>query len=225
MTDPKVLAYDLEFLNPLPDNDWRRMTECGVSVNVSWSNQEEEPRVWLPEEGEMVWKLFAQHALGHDVFLTWNGLGCDDRMIHAEFPLWEEVLKLGKRLDLCAVVGIYGLAQKKGLDLAAITSTLTRGVPNNYPELVNYKPGARVNVMKGWSLESTYCGTFGKEFSKSMDGALAPQKWAEGYRGQVIGYCVGDAYRLLKMWKHAWAGNPLINRDGVKVTVPREVLG
>lgn len=225
MTDPKILAYDLEFKNPLPDGNWKRMTECGVSVLASWSSEEHEPRVWIPEEGEDVWRLFAQHALDHEVFLTWNGLGCDDRMIHAEFALWEEVLKLGKRLDLCAVAGIFGLAQRKGLRELPIVDVLTRGVPNNYPELVGYKPGAKVNVMKGWGLDPTYGATFGAGSTKSMDGAFAPIKWQAGQKGEVIGYCVGDAYRLLRLWKHAWEGNPLRNKDGVEVVIPKAVLG
>lgn len=225
MSKPKVIAYDLEFKKSLPNNDWRRMRECGISVLVSWSSEEDEPRIWLPEEGPQVLRNFAAHALDHDVFLTWNGLGCDDPMIFEELPLWQEVLKHGKRVDLSAVAGLYSLSAKKGLDLDYLTEVLIRGVPNNYPELVGYKPTALVNVRSGWNLSDTYCATFGKDKTKSMPGHLAPVKWGEGHRGEVIGYCVGDAYRLLKMWKHAWEGNPLKNKKGQSVVIPRAALG
>ena len=222
---PKVLAYDLEFARPLPYGDWRRQTECGVGVLASWSNQESEPRIWLPDEGPHIWKDFARHALEHEVFLTWNGLGCDDPLIHASFPLWAEVLKCGKRLDLGAVVGLYALSAKKELDLDYLGSVLTRGVPNNYPELVGYKPTAKVNVRSGWRLEATYCTTFGLEGSKSMPAEEAPIRWQAGKRGEVIGYCVGDAKRLLDLWKHAWAGELLKSHKGPEVLVPQAVLG
>ena len=224
MPQPKVLAYDLEFARPLPNGDWRRMTECGISVLTSWSNQEVEPRIWLPEEGSHVLRDFCVHALEHDVYLSWNGLGTDDPMIYAEFPLWQEDLKEGKRLDLGAVVGLYALSAKKGLDLDYLTEVLTRGVPNNYPELVGYKPTAKVNVRSGWGLEPTYGATFGRENSKSMPGEEAPVRWQAGQRGRVIGYCVGDAKRLLDLWRHAWGGNLLKSHKGHEVTVPQAVL-
>ncbi|MAH47935.1 hypothetical protein CMI37_19090 [Candidatus Pacearchaeota archaeon] len=222
--DPKVIAYDLEFARPLPNNDWRRQTECGVGVLCSWSNQEVEPRVWIPSEGANVWKQFAHHVLQHEVFLTWNGLGCDDPLIYAQFPLWEECLGHGKRLDLSAVLGLYALAEKKGLGLDYLTGVLSRGVPNNYPELVGYKPTAKVNVRSGWSLESTYCATFGRESAKSMPGEEAPIRWQAGQRGQVIGYCVGDVKRILDLWERAWGGGEVKNRKGQQVVIPRPVL-
>jgi hypothetical protein len=225
VSQPKVLAYDLEFARPLPNNDWRRMTECGISVLVSWSNHEVEPRIWLPHEGPHVLRDFCVHALDHEVYLTWNGLGCDDKMIHAEFPTWEKALAHGKRLDLSAVAGLYALTEKKGLDRDYLDSVLVRGVPNNYPELVGYKPGARVNVMSGWSLDPTYGATFGTENSKSMDGAQAPIRWQAGHWGQVIGYCVGDAKRLLDLWRHAWGGEELVNKKGVSTRIPQPTLG
>lgn len=222
---PKVLAYDLEFARPLPGgNQWSRMTECGIGVLVSWSNQEVEPRVWLPAEGKHVLRDFCVHALKHDVFLSWNGLGCDDPMIYAQFPLWAEVLKQGKRLDLGAAVGLYALSKKKGLDLDYLTEVLAQGVPNNYPELVGYKPGAKVNVRSGWNLEKTYCATFGLENAKSMPAEEAPIRWQEGRRGEVIGYCVGDAKRLLDLWQHAWDGKELKNQKDQSVLVPEAVL-
>lgn len=222
---PRVLAYDLEFARPLPNNDWRRMAECGISVLSSWSSEEDEPRVWLPEEGEQVLKAFCVHALSHDAFVTWNGLGCDDPMIYSQSPLWAEVLKHGKRVDLGAIVGLYSLSERKGLDLDYLTGVLSRGVPNNFPELVGYKPGAKVNVRSGWSLEPTYCTTFGKEASKSMPGEEAPRRWQEGRKGEVISYCIGDSKRLLQLWKHAWKGQPLKSHKGMEVTVPRAALG
>ena len=224
MIQPKVLAYDLEFARPLPRNDWRRQTECGIGVLASWSNQEVEPRVWLPEEGEHVLRDFCVHALDHDVFLTWNGLGCDDPMIYAQFPLWQEVLKEGKRVDLGAIVGLYALSEKKKLDLDYLTEVLTRGVPNNYPELVGYQPGAKVNVRSGWNLDVTYCETFGGG-GKSMPGEEAPIRWQAGQRGKVIGYCVGDARRLLDLWQHAWTGSPLVGKAGRPTCMPQAALG
>jgi len=224
MTQPKVLAYDLEFARPLPGNDWRRQTECGIGVLASWSNQEVEPRVWLPEEGEHVLRDFCVHALDHDVFLSWNGLGCDDPMIYAQFPLWQEVLKEGKRVDLGAIIGLYALSAKKKLDLDYLTEVLTRGVPNNYPELVGYKPGAKVNVRSGWNLNVTHCETF-ERGGKSMPGEQAPIKWQAGQRGEVIGYCVGDVRRLLDLWQHAWTGNPLVGKAGLPTCVPQAALG
>jgi hypothetical protein len=222
---PRVLSYDLEFARPLPNNDWRRQGECGVGVLVSWSSSEDEPRIWLPEEGPHVWKNFARHALGHEVLLTWNGLGCDDPVIYAQFALWEEVLKHAKRVDLSAIAGLYALSEKKGLDLGYLTRVLTRGVPNNYPELVGYKPTALVNVRSGWSLEPTYCATFGRETSKSMHGKDAPIWWQQGRCGEVIGYCVGDAKRILDLWGRAWAEKPLKNQKDQSVVIPRCVLG
>ena len=225
MDKPKVLAYDLEFRDPLPEGDWSRMTECGVSVLASWSSDEDEPRVWLPEEGEHVWEEFALHALDHEVFLTWNGLSCDDRMIYASFPLWEHVLPRAKRLDLCVVAGLFGIAAKKGLPTDEIEGVLARGVPNNYPQLVGYKRRSTVHVMRGWKLEHAYCETFERESSKSLDGALAPELWAKGHRGRVIGYCVGDARRLLDLWSHAWIGGELRNAKGHVARIPQRVLG
>ena len=223
--EPRVLAYDLEFARPVPDGNWSRMTECGISVLCSWSSHETDPRVWIPEEGYQVWRDFAAHALEHSVFLSWNGLDCDDKMIYEEFPAWERVLPYGRRLDLSVVAGLYALTEKKGLDRDYLTSVLARGVPNNFPELVGYKPGARLAVRRGWALEATYCATFGLESSKSMEGAEAPIAWGKGWRGKVIGYCVGDAKRLLDLWQRAWAGEPLTNSKDVSVTIPREVLG
>jgi hypothetical protein len=225
MAVPKVLSYDLEFARPLPGDDWRRMTECGIGVLASWSNQEVEPRIWLPEEGDHVLRDFCVHALEHDVFLSWNGLGCDDPMIHAQFPLWQEVLKEGLRVDLGAIVGLYSLARRKGLDLDCITEVLVRGVPNNFPELVGYKPGAKVNVRSGWRLDSTHAATFQREESKSMPGAEAPIRWQAGRKGEVIGYCVGDVRRLLDLWEHAWKGLPLVSIKGPSTVVPRPALG
>ena len=222
---PRVLAYDLEFLRPVPAGDWSRMTECGVSVLASWSSHETDPRVWLPEEGPHIWKNFAKHALEHDVFLTWNGLGCDDRMIHAEFPTWARVLPYGKRVDLCVIAGLYSLAHKKGLDLEYLTGVLAKGVPNNFPELVGYKAGAKVNVMRGWNLEAAYCNTFGLESSKTMAGAEAPHAWGRGEKGAVIGYCVGDAKRLLDLWRHAWKGEELVNKFDGRTKIPQIALG
>jgi hypothetical protein len=225
MPQPKVLAYDLEFACPLPNGDWRRMTECGISVLTSWSNQEVEPRIWLPEEGSHVLRDFCVHALEHDVYLSWNGLGTDDPMIYAEFPLWQEVLREGKRVDLGAIIGLYALSAKKGLDLDYLTEVLTRGVPNNYPELVGYKPGAKVNVRSGWNLDVTYRKTFNLKHAKSMPGEEAPIRWQAGQRGKVIGYCVGDSKRLLDLWQHAWSGEPLVGRAEKPTCVPRAALG
>jgi hypothetical protein len=224
MKKPKVLAYDLEFANSVPDGDWKRMRECGVSVCCSWSSEEVEPRVWIPEEGERVWKEFAVHALQHDVFLTWNGLSCDDVMIYEEFPLWEQVLGHGKRLDLAVVAGLFGIAEKKKLALDPISKVLAYGVPDEYPKLVGYKPRAHLNVKVGWTLEGTYCNTFGLPEAKSMDGAQAPIRWREGRRGEVIGYCVGDAKRLLDLYEHAWDGGFLTNKRKVKTGIPQEAL-
>ena len=222
---PKVLAYDLEFARPLPGGNWKRMTECGVSVLCSWSSEEIEPRVWIPEEGEHVWRDFARHALEHDAYLTWNGIDCDDRMIYAEFPLWAQVLTHGRRLDLCVTAGLYALTKKKGFDVDYLTSVLVQGIPNNHPELLKYKPTAKQAVRNGWSLDPTYANTFGTGSTKSMAGALAPIKWQEGRRGEVIGYCIGDVRRLLDLWQHAWAGKELVNKKGVPVTIPQAVLG
>jgi hypothetical protein len=109
--------------------------------------------------------------------------------------------------------------------MSLLTEVLSRGVPNNYPELVGYKPGAKLNVMSGWNLDATFGATFKTGKTKSMAGALAPVKWQEGKRGEVIGYCVGDAYRLLKLWKHARRGNALKNQKGGEAKIPAAVLG
>jgi len=221
---PKVLAYDLESATPLPNDDWSRMTECGIGVLGSWSSEEIEPRVWLPEEGPHVLRDFAVHALEHDVFLTWNGLGYDDKMIHAEFPLWAQVLGQAKRLDLILVAGLYAIAARKKLDTAEMTAVLEYGVPNGFPKLVGYKPTASLNVMSGWKLDPTYAATFDIENSKSMDGAQAPIKWQAGSRGEVIGYCLGDTKRLLDLYNHAWDGSPLVNAKGAEAAIPQRVL-
>ena len=223
-TKPKVLAYDLEFANPLLNDDWSRMTECGIGVLASWSSEEIEPRVWIPEEGPHVLRDFAVHALEHDVFLTWNGIGCDDKLIHASLPLWAAVLGEAKRLDLILVAGLYAIAKKKKLDTRELDAVLAYGVPNDFPKLVGYKPTAKLNVMSGWKLDPTYSATFGIENSKSMDGVQAPIKWQAGARGEVIGYCVGDARRLLNLYDRAWDGHPLVNVKGAEAHIPRAVL-
>jgi hypothetical protein len=224
MKKPKVIAYDLEFANNLPDNDWRRMTECGVGVLASWSSEESEPRVWIPDEGGHVWKNFAKHALNHDVALTYNGMECDDLMIYAEFPLWERVLGAMRRVDLILLAGLYSLADKKGIPRRQLSDVLQRGIPNNYPQLVGYKPTATLNVKSGWAMGATFQGTFG-ESGKGMPGEEAPIRWQAGRRGEVIGYCVGDAYRLMRLWEHSWQGNPLKNLKGGIAKIPQVALG
>ena len=225
MEKPKVIAYDLEFAREVPNNDWNRMTECGVAVCCSWSSEESEPRVWIPDEGAHVWPAFARHVLEHDVYLTWNGMACDDLLIHAQFPLWERVLQEGKRLDLCIVAGLYAIADRKGLDRALLDQVLSYGVPNNFPKLVGYKEGASVSVKAGWTLDGTWSATFPDTKAKSMDGALAPKKWQEGKRGEVIGYCCGDVYRLLLLWEYVWDGGSLKSKRGWCVVLPFCALG
>lgn len=222
----KAIAYDLEFARPVPNEDWSRMTECGISVITSWSSHEVEPRIWIVDEHPDVLRRFAAHAVEHDIFVTWNGMSCDDKMIEAQLPVWQQVLGCGRSVDVAILSGLYSIAEKKGHDLSGLTDKLSLRIPENYPALVGYKPSAQVNVKRGWSLDSTYSSTFNlPTSSKSMEGAEAPLRWAAGSRAEVIGYCVGDSLRTFRLWRHAWFGKPLRNAKGVTVRLPRCVLG
>lgn len=227
MNYPNVLIYDVEAARPLPGNeDWSRKTECGISVIASWSSQEPSPRVWLPEEGDHILDDFALHAVEHEGFVTWNGLRYDDDMITSLFPWWPEVVSRGVKIDLPVIAGLFSICCKKGLDLRTLVESLKSGVPAHYPELVGYKPTAQMNVVKGWGLKPTYLSTFSKaEPDSQITGEMAPILWSQGLKGRVITYCMEDVGKLFALWRWAFKGGSLINKNGGEAVLPQCVLG
>ena len=228
---PAVLAYDLEIARPLPEGDngprWDLAAECGISVIGAWHSYEHEPRIYTPgfggyERPEMARFLADRGPRTH--FVTWNGIDFDDPIIS------RTVGSLGwtdghKRVDLSILCGLFAKARTKGIDAMTIAAACAGGVPDDFPVLLDYKPGGRQAVRNGWPLDKTYVATFGIDGStKSMHGADAPMLWQAGRFAEVIGYCAGDAYRLIRLWRHAWAGGILRGARGDAVVLPRSVL-
>jgi len=239
---PRVLAYDLELFEPIPEGDhgprWSQAPQCGISVLAAWASWEDDPRVYVSkgqDRGRSDTERFvdAVVALDPDVgLLTWNGLDFDDAVIRetlapmsAAQVAWTYQLEGRRRIDLAIIAGLCEKAQSKGVDgfRAAVTALLAGGVPMHYPTLIGYSPNARVNVKKGWNLEATCTSTFGVERSKSMHGAEAPLAWQQGRFGEVVGYCVGDTLRTLRLWRHAVETGEL--RSGpLTAKIPRTAL-
>lgn len=58
------------------------------------------------------------------------------------------------------------------------------------------------NFPKGLRLDDHLMGTFGKEFVKTEDGALAPKMWRDGMHSKIISYCLADVRREKMLFEH-----------------------
>lgn len=54
----------------------------------------------------------------------------------------------------------------------------------------------------GLRLDNHLSATFGKDFMKTEDGALAPKMWRDGKRGEVVSYCLADVRREKTLFEH-----------------------
>jgi len=54
----------------------------------------------------------------------------------------------------------------------------------------------------GMKLDDHLSETFGHEFMKTEDGALAPKMWRDGRRGEVTSYCLADVRREKALFEH-----------------------
>jgi DEAD/DEAH box helicase domain-containing protein len=55
---------------------------------------------------------------------------------------------------------------------------------------------------KGMRLDDHLKATFGEEFMKTEDGALAPKMWRDGRRGEVVSYCLADVRREKMLFEY-----------------------
>ena len=55
---------------------------------------------------------------------------------------------------------------------------------------------------KGMRLDDHLLATFGKDFVKTDDGALAPKMWRDGKHSKVISYCLADVRREKMLFEH-----------------------
>lgn len=55
---------------------------------------------------------------------------------------------------------------------------------------------------RGMRLDDHLQATFGSQFMKTEDGALAPKMWRDGRRGEVVSYCLADVRREKTLFEH-----------------------
>lgn len=55
---------------------------------------------------------------------------------------------------------------------------------------------------KGMRLDDHLQSTFGAQFMKTEDGAMAPKMWRDGRHGEVVSYCLADVRREKMLFEH-----------------------
>ena len=60
------------------------------------------------------------------------------------------------------------------------------------------------SFVKGFKLDNHLAGTFGKEWMKTGNGAMAPVWYQEKRMGKLITYCLDDVKREAKLFKYLW---------------------
>lgn len=68
-----------------------------------------------------------------------------------------------------------------------------------------------------WGLDNVMKSTFGVEYAKSGNGALAGVWWQQGEHARVIGYCMRDCWLEAKLLMHISRGGSVRNQDGNSV--------
>ena len=176
-TTRKLIAFDIEIAEPLPDGveDWSHYRPLGISCAatlisgepaITWYGNkgagEYGDRMNPAEAQELVKYLLAQVEQG-GVILTWNGLGFDFDILAEESGMLAECSALAKQhIDMMFhVFCVKGYAL--GLDKAA----------------------------KGMGLAGKMPG---------MTGDMAPRLWTDGEYLKVLEYLQQDVQTLIELW-------------------------
>lgn len=148
--------------------------------------------------------------------VTWDrkdlmgfSVGCLFDYATGDFGVYfkEDIQRFAERLnraDLCVGFNILGfdneLVRAQGGDLSS-DDTLKHYDLLLYSRMaMGWKPGDR--FPKGMRLDDHLEATFGKQFMKTEDGALAPKMWRDGRRGEVVSYCLADVRREKTLFEH-----------------------
>lgn len=177
------LIYDLEILNAIPPkNDSERVPH--ISYCDSWHD--------FANMGIAV--ICSYDGLTGEFIVT---LGDDTNNDGLErFADWSEttnVIGFNSRFFDDGVLDAHGLNVKTSFDLLEEVR-LASGQPSEYV------PGV---TRAGYTLDHCAMSSLGVGKIGGITGAKAPVLWQQGYRSQVINYCMNDVMlcaRLLSLW-------------------------
>lgn len=121
----------------------------------------------------------------------------------------EDIQRLAARLneaDLVVGFNILGfdneLVRAQGGDLKPDSELKHYDLLEWSRKSVGWTPNAKFPT--GLKLDDHLEATFGRDFMKTEDGALAPKMWRDGKRGQVVSYCLADVRREKALFEHVW---------------------
>lgn len=118
------------------------------------------------------------------------------------------------RSDLCVGFNILGfdnpLIRAQGGDLLPDEALKHYDILEESRKAIGWTPAQR--FPKGMRLDDHLLATFGPDFMKTEDGALAPKMWRDGRHGEVVTYCLADVRREKTLFEHVvrkgWAATP-----------------
>jgi RNase H-like protein len=164
----KVMAFDIEILNAIPNRDGRREPGInyaqgwtdyigqGIAVIGVWDYVHNMPVVICDDNLEGM----HHYAETYDLFVSYNGINFDNKVLAAH--------------------GIRFGSQAQHYDILR-ELWIADGFDPDRPDFRS--PG-------GYKLDDCAMANFG--IGKSGDGAMAPIDWQRGKIGQVISYCLRD---------------------------------
>ena len=167
----KVLAYDLEIINAIPNRNevrnfnlnycsgWTDYSNMGISTLCAYDFHERRYRTF--DQSNMLEFLA---LIPERVLVSYNGIAFDNKVIAHTWGMPDNPEALESQLLTQSYDLLLEIKAADGLS-----------------------PNARV---KGYKLDDCARVNFGEQ--KSASGAMAPVWWQEGYIGRTIDYCLQD---------------------------------
>lgn len=177
----KLVAFDLETAKLIPSNvqEWKALGPLGISCAALAFSDRDNPRCWYglpqlsPEECQSLVRELERLASKGYTIITWNGCKFDFNVLAQESGLVAECAQLARNhVDLMLMV------------------TFTKGW------LLSLQKALEGSGLKGKLKVVTLSSG---EVIHDMDGAIAPQLWADGEVQAVLDYLQEDVKQLLEL--------------------------
>lgn len=175
--------------------------------------------------------------------VTWDrkdlmgfSVGCTFDYLTGDFGVYfkEDIQRLAGRLnnaDLVVGFNILGfdneLVRAQGGDLKPDNELRHYDILFYSRLSVGWTP--RDRFPKGLRLDDHLKSTFGNQFMKTEDGALAPKMWRDGRRGEVVSYCLADVTRERNLFEHivlnGWASTETHGKRRFNIQKVTDIVG
>tara|TARA_R110001599_G_scaffold245661_2_gene445818 strand:+ start:10270 stop:10887 length:618 start_codon:yes stop_codon:yes gene_type:complete len=169
---------DLSFDNP---NGWKISCICVVS-------EENEIFTFSDVRDELFEEAIFRHRIDNEPDFIWNNRPLNQFFQFLEHLIWDDehllITKNGAKFDI-PIIEEYLKVSFEGINHYDIEKHIMDESGERYrlSELIHYHVG--------------------KEEGKLLEAKYAPTLWSQGYYEVVVGYCIDDCYKTMKVYDDA----------------------